>query len=178
MSIRPSPTVRARRLRYELRRVREERNLTIDQVVRKAEGDWNVSTVSRWETGERRIRPVDLRVLLDMYEITGERREVLLTLCRQAREKGWWHSLGSAIPPWFEFYVGLETEATTIQVYEAELVDGLLQTPEYYGAFLRAAPAVAPQEEIERKIAVRTARQERLTGDDPPEYWAIINEAV
>ncbi|GAA4631329.1 helix-turn-helix transcriptional regulator [Actinoallomurus vinaceus] len=178
MSVRPSPTVRARRLRYELRRIREERGLTIDDVVRQAGGDWSASALSRWETGERRIRPVDLRALLDLYDIQDEHREVLLTFARQAREKGWWHSFGGAIPSWFEFYIGLETEATSIHVYEAELVHGLLQTPEYYRAFLRVGPAAAQAEEIERKIAVRTARQERLTSDDPPKYWAVLNEAV
>lgn len=178
MSVRPSPTVRGRRLRYELRRIREDRGLTIEDVVRLAGGDWNGSSISRWETGDRRIRPIDLRVLLDLYEIQGERREVLLTLAREARQKGWWHSFGEAVPSWFEFYVGLETEATSIHFYAAELVPGLLQTRDYYNAFMHASPAAAIQEEIDRKAAVRATRQERLTNDDPPEFWAILNEAV
>ncbi|MGH3322241.1 MAG: DUF5753 domain-containing protein, partial [Streptosporangiaceae bacterium] len=34
-------------------------------------------------------------------------------------------------------------------------------------------------EELERKVEVRTVRQRRLTDDDqPPEYWAVLNEAV
>ena len=84
----------------------------------------------------------------------------------------------SAIPEWFQVYVGLEAEASSVRVYEAELVDGLLQTPDYYRAFLRAAPAAGSQEQADRKIEVRLARQERLTGEDPPEYWAVLNEAV
>ena len=84
----------------------------------------------------------------------------------------------SAIPEWFQVYVGLEAEASSVRVYEAELVDGLLQTPDYYRAFLRAAPAAADEEQADRKIEVRLARQERLTGEDPPEYWAVLNEAV
>ena len=75
-------------------------------------------------------------------------------------------------------YVGLEAEASSVRVYESELVHGLLQTPDYYRAFLRAAPAAADEDEAERKIEVRMARQERLTGDDPPDYWAVLNEAV
>ena len=43
---------------------------------------------------------------------------------------------------------------------------------------MRAAPAAGDDEAIERKIAVRAARQERLTADDPPECWAVLNEAV
>src|SRR5262249_20061675 len=75
-------------------------------------------------------------------------------------------------------YVGLEAEAASMRNYAAELVDGLLQTPDYYRAFLRAAPAAVDEDEAERKIEVRLSRQERLTGEDPPEYWAVLNEAV
>jgi transcriptional regulator with XRE-family HTH domain len=178
MPARPSPTVRGRRLRYELRRLREERGLTIEQVSERSGGDLRPPTISRWETGERRIRPTDLRVLLDIYDVRADQRELLLTLAREARQRGWWQSYSSAIPGWFQVYVGLETEAASIHVYEAELVDGLLQTPDYYRAFMQAAPAAGSDEEIERKITVRTTRQERLTGDEPPAYWAILNEAV
>jgi transcriptional regulator with XRE-family HTH domain len=177
MSVRPSPTVRRRRLRYELRRLRLEHGLTIEQVQERSGGDIKAPSISRWENGERSVRPTDLRLMLDIYDVQGERRETLLTLSRQAKERGWWQSYASAIPEWFQVYVGLEAEAALIHEYAAELIPGLLQTPDYYRAFLRAAPA-ADEDEAERKIEVRTARQERLTGEDPPEYWAVLNEAV
>jgi transcriptional regulator with XRE-family HTH domain len=178
MPVRPSPTVRRRRLRYELRRLRDEHGLTIEQVQEASGGDIKAPSISRWENGERSVRPTDLRLLLDIYQVDGERREALLTLARQAKERGWWQSYGSAIPQWFQVYVGLEAEASSVRVYEAELVHGLLQTADYYRAFLRAAPAAAGDDEADRKIEVRLARQERLTGDDPPDYWAVLNEAV
>jgi transcriptional regulator with XRE-family HTH domain len=178
MPVRPSPTVRRRRLRYELRRLREERSLTIEQVQELSGGDLKAPTMSRWETGDRSVRPTDLRLLLDIYEIQGDEREALLALAREAKERGWWQPYISAIPEWFQIYVGLETEAARIQEYAAELVPGLLQTAGYYRAFLQTAPASGSGDEIDRKITVRLARQERLTGDDPPEYWAVLNEAA
>ncbi len=178
MPVRPSPTVRRRRLRYELRRMREEHGLTIEQIQERSGGDLRAPTISRWETGDRSVRPTDLRLLLDIYEIQGERREALLTLARQARERGWWQSYSSAVPGWFQVYVGLEAEAAQIREYGAELVPGLLQTPDYYRAFIQAAPAAGNNEEIERKVAVRATRAELLTGEDPPEHWAVLNEAV
>lgn len=178
MPVRPSPTVRGRRLRYELRRLREERGLTIEQVSERSGGDLRPPTISRWETGDRRIRPTDLRLILDIYEVTDDQRELLLTLARQARERGWWQSYAAAVPDWFQVYVGLEAEAATIHAYDAELVPGLLQTPDYYSAFIQAAPAAGNEEAIDRKVAVRTARIERLTSDEPPELWAVVNEAV
>jgi transcriptional regulator with XRE-family HTH domain len=173
---RPSPTVRRRRLRYELRRLRTERGLTIEDVQERSYGDVRAPTLSRWETGERSIRPTDLRLLLDIYEIPADEREPLLTLARQARERGWWHQYASAVPDWFQVYVGLETESSTIREYAAELVPGLLQTEGYYRGFLAS---VAPGDpEIDKKVKVRLARQEHLTNGDRPNYWAVLNEAV
>jgi transcriptional regulator with XRE-family HTH domain len=173
---RPSPTVRRRRLRYELRRLRTERGLTIEQVQERSNGDIKAPSLSRWETGERSIRPTDLRLLLDIYDIQSDEREALLTLARQAKERGWWQAYATAVPDWFQVYVGLETEASTIRVYAAELVHGLLQTEEYYRAFLMSVAPGDPN--IDKKVRVRLARQERLTNADPPDYWAVLNEAV
>jgi transcriptional regulator with XRE-family HTH domain len=179
MPTRPSPTVRGRRLRYELRRLREQRGLTIEQAAAASGGDWSASAISRWETGDRRIRPADLRALLDVYEVGSEQREVLLMLAREARTRGWWQSYSSdTVPEWFQVYLGLEAEAASIHEYASELVPGLLQTPEYYQAFMQAAPAAGDPQAIQRKIEVRTARQQRLAAADPPECWAVLNEAV
>ncbi len=178
MPVRPSPTVRRRRLRYELRRLRTDRGMTIEQVQEASGGDIKAPSISRWENGERSVRPTDLRLLLDIYQVAGEQRETLLTLARQAKERGWWQSYASAIPEWFQVYLGLEAEAALIREYAAELVPGLLQTAEYARSFLHAPPAAATEEEITRRITVRLARQERLTADDPPEYWVVLNEAV
>jgi transcriptional regulator with XRE-family HTH domain len=173
---RPSPTVRRRRLRYELRRLRTERELTIEEVQERSNGDIKAPTLSRWETGERSVRAVNLRLLLDIYDVASDEREALLTLARQANERGWWHQYASAVPDWFQVYVGLETEASTIRIYAAELVPGLLQVEGYYRTFLTS---VAPGDpEVDKKVRVRLERQERLTNADPPNYWAVLNEAV
>ncbi|WP_239377642.1 DUF5753 domain-containing protein [Frankia sp. Cj5] len=81
-------------------------------------------------------------------------------------------------PHRFQVYVGLETEAAFIHEYSAELMPGLLQTAEYYRAFMRATPAIGNDDEIERKVAVRMTRQERLRSDEPPTLWTVLNEAV
>lgn len=172
---RPSPTVRRRRLRYELRRLRSERGLTTEDVQRRSNGDIRAYSLSRWETGDRSIRPSDLRLLLEIYEITGDAAENLLTLSRQAKQRGWWHKYVSVMPESFHVYVGLETEAAVIREYSAELVPGLLQTEEYYRSLLETAQA---DPATGKKIEVRMARQERLTSDDRPRYWAVLSEAV
>jgi hypothetical protein len=103
---------------------------------------------------------------------------VLLTLARESRQKGWWQQHGEAVPDWFEIYVGLEAEAATIWSYDAEFVPGILQTEEYARAVHQAQLPTASEEEIERLVSVRMARQELLTSDDAPDLWLVLNEAV
>ena len=49
----PSPTARGRRLRHELRRLREEAGLTHSEVARRL--DWSASKLSRIETGHLHV---------------------------------------------------------------------------------------------------------------------------
>jgi hypothetical protein len=102
----------------------------------------------------------------------------LLTLARESRQKGWWHSYGEAVPDWFEVYVGLEAEATAMSNYHAEFVPGLIQTEEHLRAVHRASLIGASDEEIEQLVRVRMARQELLVGADAPQCWLVLNEAV
>ncbi|MEU7838106.1 MULTISPECIES: DUF5753 domain-containing protein [unclassified Nonomuraea] len=117
--------------------------------------------------------------MLDLYEVEGEQRQFLLTLAREARKRGWWQSYKGkgAIPEWFEVYVGMESAASRLNHYDSELIPGLLQTADYYGAYLGTAPAAVSAEDIERKIEFRLARQDRLTTSDELELWSIMNEA-
>ncbi|WP_440071822.1 DUF5753 domain-containing protein [Streptosporangium sp. OZ121] len=82
------------------------------------------------------------------------------------------------MPDWFEAYVGLESEATFLRVYEVEFVPGLLQTESYIRAVYRAGLIGAEDEDIEQRIAVRLARQQLLTSPEAPHLWAVVNEAA
>jgi Domain of unknown function (DUF5753) len=79
----------------------------------------------------------------------------------------------------FEVYVDLEAEASALRTYESQLVPGLLQTAEYAKAVLTAAWVTTEAEEIARRMAVRTRRQElALARDRPLQLWAVLDEAV
>lgn len=119
----------------------------------------------------------DLVRLLTLYGIEAAEREAVLELARQARLKDWWQQYSGAIPEWFQFYVGLEAAASAQRRYESELVPGLLQTERYARAIMSTAP-VPEDDDVERQIAVRMERQKRLTSDDPPNLWLVLNEAV
>jgi transcriptional regulator with XRE-family HTH domain len=172
-----SPTVRRRRLAAELRRMRQASKLTIEQVADALE--WSSGKVSKIENARVSVLPRDARRLLEVYGITeGPERELLLSLARESRERGWWQQYGEAVPEWFATYVGLEAEAAAISAYQAEIVPGLLQTERYAAALHRAELMNATEEEIERHVAFRMERQQRLMEPDAPQFWVVLNEAV
>jgi len=169
----PSPTIRARRLRRELRRIREEAGLTAESVAARL--GWHRSKMIRVELGHSRITQQDLQDLLDIYQASPEDREILTTLARQARLKGWWNAYGDVLP---DDYVGFEAEAAAISTYQGLYVPGLLQTEEYARAIIRAGRSTAGPDEIERRVAARTARKALLSRDVPPKLWVILDEAA
>src|SRR5215472_620634 len=178
MPARTSPTVKRRRLAAELRRYREQAGLTIEEVAERLE--WSTAKISRIENVRVGVLPRDVKFLLREYGLgdADPAWDVLLTLARESRQKGWWQQYGDAVPDWFEVYVGLEADATTRSAYHAEFVPGLLQTADYARAVHRAFLIAATDEEIEQRVKVRMARQELLTGPDSPQAWLVLNEAV
>jgi transcriptional regulator with XRE-family HTH domain len=171
-----SPTVRRRRLAAVLRRLREELGLTIEHVARELE--MHPTTLSRIETGRRGILPRDLKPILAVYGVAGERQEDLLTLARQARQRGWWQSYGDVLPGEYSTLIGLEAEASEIRTYEHQLVPGLLQTEDYARAIIRVFRPSDPDEEIDRRVKVRMERQSRLSSDPALNLWVVLDEAV
>jgi transcriptional regulator with XRE-family HTH domain len=169
----PSPTIRARRLRRELRRLRDGAGLTAEGVA--AQLGWHRSKMIRVELGHSRITQQNVHDLLTIYQASAEDREALGTLARQARLKGWWNAYGDVLP---DDYVGFEAEASAISTYQSLYVPGLLQTEEYARTIIRAGRTTADPDEVERRVAARTARKALLSRDTPPKLWVILDEAA
>jgi hypothetical protein len=178
MPTRSSPTVKRRRLAAELRKAREVAGLTIEEVAEELE--WSSAKISRIENAHVGVLPRDVKFLLRTYghKDGDELWDVLLTLARESRQKGWWHQYGDAIPSWFQVYVGLEAEASSLSCYQAEYMHGLLQTREYARTVHRASLPNASDEEIEQLVEVRMARQDLMASPDAPQLWLVLNEAV
>ncbi|GHH70137.1 transcriptional regulator [Streptosporangium violaceochromogenes] len=177
MTTHRSPSVRRRRLAAELQRLRKETGVTREQVAEHA--GCSPVTVTRIESATSAATVALVAMMLDLYEVAGERREALLQLARDARKRGWWYKVSGAIPEWVQSYVGLEEEAATFQEYQPEFVPGLLQGEGYARAVMKSAPVLPPEEELERRLSIRMKRQERvLERADPPKMWFILNEAV
>lgn len=175
MASRTSPTVRRRRLASEMRRLRRESGKTREEAARFA--DIAPATVSRIEAAVHAPKVADIMALCKFYGLDDDRTEVLVTLARQSRQRGWWQKYGDAIPAWFEVYVGLEEEVSELRTYQSEAIFGLLQTEAYARAVLLADDNVSP-DDGERMVEVRMRRQRLLEGPDRPKLWIIQNEAA
>jgi transcriptional regulator with XRE-family HTH domain len=164
-----SPTVRRRRLGSELRRLRETAGLTIEKVAEDLE--CSSSKISRIETAQVTATPRDVRDMLEIYQVHGQQREELLRVAREARQKGWWQAYRD-LP--YSAVADLETEASSIRMYSALLVPGLLQTEDYAKALLRAIRFDLEPAGIQHRLELRMARQSLLTREDPPALWVVL----
>jgi len=171
------PTVLRILLGAQLRRLREARRITLEdagKVIRASH-----SKISRLETGRVGFKDRDVSDLLTFYGVTDEEeRDALRALARRANTPGWWHDYSDVLPSWFEAYVGLEEVATQVRAYEVQFVPGLLQTEDYARAVTLLGHDDAPPSENERRVRLRMARQVVLDKPDPPNVWAVVDEAV
>ncbi|GAA5049567.1 helix-turn-helix domain-containing protein [Nocardia callitridis] len=168
------PTVLRIALGGQLRKLREARRITREEAGEAIRGSH--AKISRLELGRTGFKERDIRDLLTMYGVLdAEERETFLDLARRANEPGWWHRYSDLLPSWFGTYLGLEQAASKIRTYEAHLVPGLLQTPEY----ARAVMALGYEDaDMDRRVAVRQRRQEILHRTEAPVVWAVIDEAA
>lgn len=174
-----SPTVWRRWLALELVRLRQENGLDQKDVAKALR--CTVGKVSYYEQAVRPVVPRDLdEVLLPLYKVPQERWPVYLDAARNARQKGWWESYGTdTVPGWLSLYVGLEQGAAQLRAYEAQFVPGLLQTEAYAEAVVRRGTAELTEDQVARRIRLRTERQAALVREpDPLRLWAVLDEAV
>jgi transcriptional regulator with XRE-family HTH domain len=159
-----------------LRRLREATALTLEEA---AEGlGWSKTKLSRIETVLRRVAVPEVQGLLDLYGINGGRREALIAFAKTARQRDWWDT--EPLSTDYATYIGLEAEADALSCYSMGVIHGLLQTEDYARNVIRAAlMRFKPPAEVDRRVAVRMARQAVLTEREQPlRFWSIIDEAV
>ena len=171
------PTVRRRRLGSELRRLREDHSIKLEEVAERL--GVAASTLSRIETGKAPTKSVYLTAMLEMYGVSDPaQRQVLVDMAREGHRKGWWSVYDDVLPTGFGIYVGLEAEAAGLRSFEGEVVQGLFQTPDYARAILREVQVRDTDEQVERLVDLRMKRQEVLDRNPPLDVWMILDEAV
>ncbi|RFC73788.1 helix-turn-helix transcriptional regulator [Streptomyces sp. AcE210] len=170
-----NPTVRRRRLGQELRRLRELKGMTAEEVAERLLV--SQSKISRLENGRRSISQRDVRDLCGVYEVEDHRIvDSLMQMAKDSRQQGWWHSFGD-IP--YSVYIGLETDAASLRVYDPQVVPGLLQTRAYAETLITGALPETTTTDIDKRVQVRVRRQERIAApDNPLRLWTVLDESA
>lgn len=170
-------TVPRRQLGRYLRDMRNRAGLTVKDAARGLE--WSETKIWRIETGQTSLRSFDVEVMCRVYGAAPDITEALMGLAKETKARGWWQAYGDAVPEWFDLYVGLEAAASRLFLYEQELVPGLFQTEDYARTLIKADHPEESDEEIDRRVSLRVARQALVRRPiDPPTLQVALNESV
>jgi hypothetical protein len=130
------------------------------------------------EKAEVSLRLIYVRTLLTMYGVSQQEIDEFMAMAEQAKEPGWWHRYRDVLPEWFTAYVSLESSARVLRTYEPHYVVGLLQTPDYARATLRAGFPNESSADLDRRVDLRLRRQSLLTKPGAPTLWVVMEEGV
>ncbi|MFF3493642.1 helix-turn-helix domain-containing protein [Streptomyces sp. NPDC002795] len=163
-------------LRTELRKARIAAGLTQRQVADRME--WSPSKLIRIEAGEVGISVNDLRPLAAAYGISDRRKlEELLDMARGSRRMPFteYRDLYSKD---FMQRLALESAASVHRQFAPLLLPGLLQTEEYMRAVIGTYGKDLPEDDVDRIVESRLARQEVLEGEGGREFSFVLDESV
>jgi transcriptional regulator with XRE-family HTH domain len=170
--------VRRRLVGAALRRYRDNVGYTLEDAARVLECDR--SKISRVETGQRGIRPRELRELLAEYGVPDGEQDALAVIAGRGGPRGWPDSYPDVLSGKYLDYVLLEAAASQIMAYEAQLVPDLLQTEDYARAVAGAEPRYATARQREDAVAVKVQRGRAAgrSGAPVPRLAVILGEGA
>jgi transcriptional regulator with XRE-family HTH domain len=158
-----------------LRGYREAAGYKLDDAARILECDR--SKISRVETGQRGIRPKELRELLTEYSVAAAAQDTLTALARPRDANAWWRGYRQLLPDAYLDYAVAEGVASKILVYAPLQVPELLWTPEYGQAVAAADPTV-PEDAEEIAVEAAVAYRGGTFFERQPDCTIILGEAA
>jgi transcriptional regulator with XRE-family HTH domain len=167
-----TPAIRQRLVGAALRRYREATGFRLEDAAEALECDR--SKISRIETGQRGIRPKELRELLAEYGAGEREQDALAAIANPKRASGWWQDYGDALAGDELDMVILESLAAHVCIYHAQQVPPLLQTEDY----AHAVTAASGSSNGPRAVEALLARQEAVRAAKEPEVAAVITEGA
>lgn len=160
-------------LAFELKRLREERDLT--QKAAAKEVRKSHATVSLVETAKQGVSVDDIERYLDAYRVPDGDRPQYREAAVRALQPGWWERYSrDEFPRWLQLYVGLEHGAASIRSFHPLLISGLLQTPEYARALFESYKTPRTKPHIDRLVDIRVGRQAILTREPEPTSLSVV----
>ncbi|MDI2132634.1 DUF5753 domain-containing protein [Yinghuangia seranimata] len=169
-------TLKRKRLGQELRRIREEREITRSAAAAAIKGD--VTKISRMELARAYVSPHDLNTLCRLYDVPPQQQFELEQLIVEKRPRHWWREYSDVMNTHLAEFVALEDDAVVEREYQPMVVTGLLQVVDYMAAVMETGLFALGPDQIESLIAVRLGRQRRLVDQRVLEYHGIVTEAA
>lgn len=126
----------------------------------------SASFVSAVETGERRPSAEFMRDCDRVLGADGELGTLFEMANRSAR----------TVPAWLVGYLDAERLATRIRTYQPQIIPGLLQAEAYSRASI--GQLMLPSAIVDQRVEERLARQCVFWRENPPRFWAVIDEAA
>ena len=156
------PPVRRRLVGGALRRHRENAGYTLEDAAGVLECDR--SKISRIETGQRGVRAKELRELLTEYGVPDSEQAALVAIASRGGQRGWWHPYADVLPGAYLDYVIMESAASEIMTYEAQVIPDLLRTDDYARAIAAVEPGYATDQQREDVMAAKAIRRQVVLG--------------
>ncbi|MFE6737541.1 helix-turn-helix domain-containing protein [Streptomyces tubercidicus] len=182
MAAKRGATFRRRELGKELRKLREKKGDTLQEVAKRL--GFSHTKLARVEIGENDFPRVgDLEALIDHLDdrLPEEDRETLRQLHRESLSKEPWTPYKAYMPSKMPTYRGLAQDATVMRAWQPAFVFGLLQIEPYAAALYLIAKPVdeTTSEYIEQNIRLRLEQKELITrSEDPLELRVIMDETA
>ncbi|WTW95721.1 DUF5753 domain-containing protein [Streptomycetaceae bacterium NBC_01309] len=169
-------TLKRKRLGQELRRLREEREISRNAAAAAIKGD--VSKISRMELARAYVSPHDLSTLCRLYDVPPQQQFELEQLIVGKRPRHWWREYSDVMNAHLAEFVALEDDAVVEREYQPMVIPGMLQIAEYITAVMETGLHALGRDQIESLVAVRQGRQRRLVDESLLSYHGIVTEAA
>ncbi|MFI6076554.1 helix-turn-helix domain-containing protein [Actinoplanes sp. NPDC051343] len=175
-----TPAVARERLRAGLRRARQKTDLTQTEVAKRL--GVSLSKIQRIEIGEVAVSEMDLRALLELYEITAPDAVAAMAadarLARRERyttDPEYRKNLSANLRRLLQF----EVVATQIRSYQSLLLPGVLQTPAMAQYIIDEVGKHLTEDQRRVNFEARMRRRKDvIERADGPEYFLVIDESV
>ena len=169
------PTVPRLFLGEALKQLRAASGLRIDDLAAALGKDR--ARLSRVLDGRGTLSVEELGQLLDLLEAPQQQRRELLALGVEARKRPSRRPYTDLLPRGYERLADLESMATKIWCYEAGIIPGLLQIPEYIEGLMTDGDGIwweSSWEERRNRISFRLERQKLTMAAQPPKSLHFI----
>ncbi|MFE7424486.1 helix-turn-helix domain-containing protein [Streptomyces sp. NPDC014646] len=176
MPPRSTPTARQQRLGAELRKLREQSGMSVQQAAALLGVDR--TRIPNIESGRFGISPERVRTLAFNYGCPDTSLVDLLAEMAQERARGWWEEHRGLLLPGLLDIAELEHHAAELTTSTTTHIPGLLQTEEHARALFALADPPLPGPDLNARLALRLRRQDVLNRDRPPSYESVIHEAA